>query len=134
MKHKLLDEAQSFTSVSINPTFSTCFVPIFLRTPSPDVLDAFGLSFELVFPELIVEQTFNSNHQNIDEACELIRNALCTISSMQDVQRESTNVDSIEQPTVVISGRVGRPKFEISHDQLSFLLENRFTIVKLLIC
>ena len=101
------------------------------RTPSPDVLDAFGLSLELVFCELIVEQTFNSNHQNIDEACELVRNALCTISSMQDVQRESTNVDSIEQPTVVISGRVGRPKFEISHDQLSFLLENRFTICQI---
>ena len=27
------------------------------RTPSPDVLDAFGLSLELVFHELIVEQT-----------------------------------------------------------------------------
>ena len=58
----------------------------------------------------------------------MVRNALCTISSMQDVQRESSNVDSIEHPTVVISGRVGRPKFEIRHDQLSFLLDNRFTI------
>ena len=50
---------------------------------------------------------------------------------MQDVQRESTNVDSIEQPTVVISGRVSRPKFEISRDQLSFLLDNRFTICQI---
>ena len=41
---------------------------------------------------------------------------MCTIFSMPDVQRESTNVDSIEQPTVVISGRVGRPKFEITVD------------------
>ena len=53
---------------------------------------------------------------------------------MQDVQRKSTNVNSIEQPTVVVSGRVGMPKFEISRDQLSFYWRIDLQLVKLLIC
>ncbi len=48
------------------------------RSLSSDAIDAWCLSVELMFRELIVQQTFDRSDQDIDEACEIIRRALNT--------------------------------------------------------
>ncbi len=59
------------------------------------------------------------------EACEIIRHALNTTSSL----REHINLAANEISTAVVrSGRAGRPIFDIGCEQLSFLIENRFTV------
>ncbi len=95
------------------------------RSLSSDAIDAWCLSLELVFRELIVQQTFDRSDQDIDEACEIIRHALNTTSSL----REHINLAANEMSTAVVrSGRAGRPIFDIGCEQLSFLIENRFTV------
>ncbi len=49
------------------------------RSLSSDAIDAWCLSLELVFRELIVQQTFDRSDQDIDEACEIIRRVVNNI-------------------------------------------------------
>ncbi len=97
------------------------------RSLSSDAIEAWCLSLELVFRELIVQQTFDRSDQDIDEACEIIRRALNTTSSL----REHINLAANEISTAVVrwSGRAGRPIFDIGCEQLSFLIENQIAAI-----
>lgn len=93
-----------------------------------DVLDAFVVSLELVYRELIAYQTFaTAADDNIQEASELVRSTLSTLATLRDKQ-QCSSVRSVANPPTVRIHRFGRPSFDIQYEQLSYLLENRFTV------
>lgn len=92
-----------------------------------DVLDAFVVSLELVYRELIAQQTYDGTDTNLQEASKLVRNTLSTLATMKDQERCGIRRNVTCPPTVQLQ-RFGRPKFDIQYEQLSYLLENRFTV------
>ena len=97
------------------------------RSLSADVLDAYEVSLELVYREIIVHQSLGESDENMDEACELVRSTLCSLAFMKDVQNRNIHIGDESRPPIV-SRTFGRPRFDMKYEQLSFLLENRFTV------
>ena len=88
------------------------------------MLDSFDVPLEFVLHNLLVLQILNGSDDNVCEVCELILRAWCTVSSIQNLQEEQTDSNYGCEPSVIMLQTVGRPRFEIGYDQLSFLLEN----------
>ena len=98
------------------------------RTVPIDVLDAYSISVELVYRELIVKEVLGESNQNLKEACDFLGGALSIIDSMKDIEHRSVGCNNGQDRHPVIYGRFGRPRYDISQEQLKYLLENRFTI------
>ena len=85
----------------------------------PDSADAFSLLLELrIFCARAMHRT--------STAGTLVSRALHSMRSLQDREYEYM-FRQCGAPAVLQSGSVGRPKFYIPEQQLSFLVESRFT-------
>ena len=95
------------------------------RRITSDVLDSFSLTLELVYRDLLIQQTLDGLNHSCEQACELVRQALLSIQEMQDSQ---WMVSVRHTPSVHRMGAVGRPRFDIPREQLSLLIESQFTV------
>ena len=87
------------------------------RRLPPDSADAF-----LLLLVLLVQEQLGGNSQT-STAGTLVSRALRSMRSLQDRQHEYM----YGAPAIVQAGSVGRPKFDIPAQQLSFLVESGFT-------
>ena len=87
------------------------------------MLDNYRSSLELVYRDIVMQQAigFDSNRE---QACELIRQVLVIIDEMEALQLTQQWHTA---PRSVTNG-VGRPRFQVPKEQLSLLMERRFTI------
>ena len=88
-----------------------------------DAPDTFSLYLELVYREILVQEQLNGDSL-IGRAGTLVSRALENIRSLQDSQLDE---QQSRMPATLHSGSVGRPKFDIPQQQLSFLVESGFT-------
>ena len=98
------------------------------RTPPPDVLDSYKLSLELVQCDILAHQLIQNISQYngyLDDVLQLLTSALRIITSLEE---QNYCQNSIQSNAPVILGGLGRPRFDINYEQLSYLLENRFTV------
>ena len=98
------------------------------RAMSGDVLDCFGLSMELVLRELIANEVVGESTGSLCEACQHLRAALQIIDILKAMQEHSACSPPQHTPHPVVHGTFGRPRYDISREQLQYLLENKFTI------
>ena len=95
------------------------------RMPPPDVLDSYKLSLELVQRDILAQQLLENNrYSSYSDVLQLLTSALRIIVSLEDNFCQNRVQD---HPPVLLEG-VGRPRFDISYEQLLYLLENRFTV------
>ena len=95
------------------------------RQITADVLDSFFLSLELVYRDLLIQQTYGLDHSG-EQACDFVRQALL---SVQEMQQDSQLTESVHHtPSVHHMGAVGRPRFDIPREQLCLLIESQFTV------
>ncbi len=93
------------------------------RHLSPDVLDSYQLSLELVYREILMAQAINDLSN--DHVGELVRQALISLQHIQDSQF----MESVRPaPPTNLTGHAGRPTFVIPREQLCHLIEARFTV------
>ena len=97
------------------------------RDVPEDVLDSFIVSLEFVYRELVVLETTSQLTQPQSEALGIVRNCLSTLISMQERQVVFGD-DSFYSVQPILTGAVGRPSFDVSPYQLSFLIENEFSV------
>ena len=99
------------------------------RAVPSDVLDAFIMSLELVYREMIAQDCMEGLNEAGSEACRLIGSALCILQGIVESEEISLRSGCDNQPLVYTGrpGRPGRPQFDISRLQLQYLVENRFT-------
>ena len=77
-----------------------------------------------MYRDIIAEQTLDG--PDVDNgASELIRGVSATLIAMREQQEEAPNATQVQQP--VQGGGIGRPRFNISREQMSYLIDNRFT-------
>lgn len=98
------------------------------RTPPPDVLDSYKLSLELVQRDILAHQLLQNISQYngyLDDVLQLLTSALRIITSLEE---QNLCQNSTQSNAPVILGGLGRPRFDINYEQLSYLLENRFTV------
>lgn len=95
------------------------------RNISPDLLESSILSLELVYRDLLMQQSLNSLDANGEVACELVRQALVTLHEIKDSHLAESECST---PTVALTGGVGRPRFKIPREQLLLLIESKFTV------
>lgn len=90
-------------------------------------LDAFIVSLELAYRELVVLDTTTRMSLSQRESCDIVRASLASFRMMQE---SNNHYQFLEQYCFlpVSSGLVGRPSFDIPSDTLVFLIENRFTV------
>ena len=86
----------------------------------PHAPDTFSLYLELIYREILVQEQLNGVSL-IGRAGTL---ALENMRSLQDTQLDE---QQSRMPATLHSGSVGRPKFDIPQQQLSFLVESGFT-------
>lgn len=97
------------------------------RYLSGDTLEAFIVALELVYRDLIAQQALNGPavDRNLEEGSRFVQMTLEMFKKVRDEVNNRLNSQPFRQAGV---GVVGRPKFNISYEQLSFLVENRFTV------
>jgi hypothetical protein len=93
---------------------------------SEDVLDSFIVSIEFVYRELIVLETTSQLTPVQCQATAIVRSCLSSMRSYELRNMRENNLSF--QVTSVLTGMVGRPRLEVSYEQLSFLIENRFSV------
>lgn len=91
-----------------------------------DVIESFLISLERVYRELLMKERINQWGER--EACELIRNSMAVLLNLRDVQIRSDGNGSVPNNLDMESPVIGRPKFCIGLEQLSMLLEHRFSV------
>ena len=91
-----------------------------------DTLDYFIVSLELAYRELIVLDTTLQLSPIQQQATTKVRNCLSTLKSLQELRSFSHNSARSQLP--LVTGMVGRPSFEIPCEQLSYLIENQFSV------
>lgn len=95
------------------------------RHIAPDLLESCILSLELVYRELLIQQSLNALDGNGDQARQLVRQALLTLQDIEHLQLTQSVAFS---PAIRLTGSVGRPRFEIPREQLVWLIESKFTV------
>ena len=116
-----------WTTVTLNRVITDLNVYEDGRAMSIDFLDSLGLSMELVLHELIAnEVVMGESTGSLSEACEHLRSALQIIDILK-AEHSAGSPQHSHRPAVV-HGRFGRPRYDISREQLQYLLENKFTI------
>ena len=92
-----------------------------------DTLDSFIVSLEIVYRELVVlEATAQLNAGQL-QATDTIRSSLSTLRCFSHLRSMPTN-DWHTQVHPVSTGLFGRPCFQISREQLSYLIESGFSV------
>ena len=91
-----------------------------------DLFDSFILSLELVHRDVIAQQTLDGHHVD-NGACELIRQTIVTLAAMREMVQVVTDSSVTQVQQCVRVTAMGRPRFDINREQITFLLQNRFT-------
>ena len=91
-----------------------------------DVAESFSVSLELVYRELLAKESLESMTVAESEACECVRRSLALLANLAELSR--ANEHQFTQTEPMRDGQIGRPKFCISCDQLSMLLEHQFSV------
>ena len=96
------------------------------RLIPPDIIETFATSPELVYRELLVKDSLNGLTAQEAEACGLIRDCMVAFRNMFELLYIRENHPSgLAHQT---QGSMGRPRFVINREQLSMLLEHRFSV------
>ena len=91
---------------------------------SDDTLDSFILSLELVSRRLVLLEAINATEY---DGLEDVMSCLSTLRSIYDLRRVLELSFNYQIQPVSI-GMVGRPSFNISNEQLTYLVENEFSV------
>ena len=91
-----------------------------------DVAESFSVSLELVYRELLAKESLEGMTVPESEACECVRQSLALLANLTELSR--VNERQFTQTEPIRDGQIGRPKFCISCDQLSMLLEHQFSV------
>ena len=79
----------------------------------------------LVYGELIATEQLDGFNADVAEACDFVTQSLNFLRRYQD---EQLPTHESHTPSLLHTGCVGRPKFEIHCAQIEYLIENRFTV------
>jgi hypothetical protein len=94
-----------------------------------DVLESFLIALERVYRELLMKESISALTSGEREACELIRNSMTVLLNLRDVQIRNEGNGSVPSNLIEMENPIiGRPKFCIGLEQLSMLLEHRFSV------
>lgn len=90
------------------------------RQLTGDTLEAFIVALELVYRDLIAQQALNGSvvDRNLEEGSRFDQITLEMFKKVRDEVNNRPNSQPFQQTRV---GGIGRPKFNISYEQLSFL-------------
>ena len=93
------------------------------RSVPEDTLDSFILSLEIAYRELVIMDTVSVLTPLQKEACDIVRSCLADLRSLQEGR-------CMSQPSMqpITRGAVGRPSFDIPCEQLTYLIEHRFSV------
>ncbi len=69
------------------------------------MLDAYSISVELFYRDLIAYQIVERSNQNMDECCELVRRILCMIESMKENTELSSRLNVYNDQPPVFQGQ-----------------------------
>ena len=97
------------------------------RSISDDTLDSIIVSLEFVYRELLVLEATSQLNQLQEQATDFVKSCLFIARSISEYRKISEFTIS-SRPPVNYTALVGRPSFEISYDQLLYLIENRFSV------
>ena len=86
-----------------------------------DAADAFVLSLEIAYRELLVQEQLDGC--SFDAPGARLREA---IQNLRKIQNEAQETPPLS-PNAIYTGRVGRPRFDVPQYQLAALLESGFT-------
>ena len=89
-----------------------------------DLLESFSSSLELVYRELLVQESLHGLTV-LERGCALIRHSMATFRIMHESQMQR-DLPNASPPTE--EGFIGRPRYIIKYDQLKMLLEHRLTV------
>ena len=92
-----------------------------------DTLNSFIVSLEVVYRELVVLATTSQLTDTQRELIAIVRTCLSSLKSIYELHI-SFDTGFLHPLQPVQTGMVGRPSFEISPNQLSFLIENGFSV------
>ena len=96
------------------------------RNLSVDIIESCVLTLELVYREFVTMSTISRLSEDEEVAARCVINALRILSVLRD---NSDIVSPITPPVMPPQpGRVGRPRFVITSEQLQYLVENHFTV------
>ena len=95
------------------------------RSVSPDQMDAFILTVELAYREVLLIEHTEGLNANEESAKQYIRMALNVLREAMDT---AGRVLCASRPQVETSGTAGRPRFFVPREHLEYLVENRFTV------
>ena len=95
---------------------------------SLDVMESFLIALERVYHDLLMKESISELTSGEREACELIPNSMAVLLNLRDVQIRNDGNGSVPNNLDMESPVIGRPKFCIGLEQLSMLLEHRFSV------
>ena len=99
------------------------------REMSVDVAKGYKWRVERMLRELAAMDTCGELNGSETEALDCLSRACSILSEVTDKLRLNSEVFDVgNQPPTVLTGNVGRPKFDISHAQLEELLQSRFHV------
>ena len=125
--HLVVDSAGSESDFE-----SACPIP-------PEVLDAYENMVEFVYRDFLMRDAYSEDSFTLDSApavLELMRQVLRDLDGLTQSRLQSTMTTQQRSVTLVDStsgyrSLGGRPNFDIQKDQLSSLLDSRFTVVQI---
>ena len=88
-----------------------------------DTLDSFIASIEFVYRLVFLEALHGTEYTDVLDS---VRNCLRIFKSVYESRMSESDFRYQVQP--YSAGEVGRPSFTVSHEQLSFLIENGFSV------
>ena len=87
-----------------------------------DAVDGFVLHLELVYRELLVGEQLEGPGATCQIVCSMVSHAVQNLQGFNCASSISPG-----RPLLLRSGHAGRPKFDISREQMCALIENGFT-------
>ena len=93
-----------------------------------DVVEGYKWRIEIIYRELLAKELVREFNDREKDISHLIGEAYTEISQAVDHYVRLDHRPAEYQPPTTSNGAVGRPRFEISHDQVQYLLECRFSL------
>lgn len=87
-----------------------------------DNVEGLVISLELAFRELIAQEHFVGLDENEKAGFDLVKMPLGYLRALADDRKKWD-----QAPPIVYTGNVGHPRFEITREQMNFVVESGFT-------
>ena len=132
----LLEKADNMTTVATGISMAVSILQRLINDLIPfddgrdipeNTLDSFIISLEFVYRELLVLEITSQLNDREQEATAIVRNCLATLRSFVEIDRMPVNTQ-LSHVHAVHTGAVGRPSFQIPRVQLSYLVDNGFSV------